>query len=78
MASYGRAVTGTAVMARSANEEKKKKLDIKLGPRPLEHRDVALLPWKRWNFTSVADSAINTFFLLQRRTSDQALSVIEV
>ena len=26
MASYGRAVTGTAVMARSANEEKKKKL----------------------------------------------------
>ena len=25
MASYGRAVTGTAVMARSANEEKKKK-----------------------------------------------------
>ena len=24
MASYGRAVTGTAVMARSANEEKKK------------------------------------------------------
>ena len=26
MASYGRAVTGTAVMARSANEEKKKTL----------------------------------------------------
>ena len=25
MASYGKAVTGTAVMARSANEEKKKK-----------------------------------------------------
>ena len=38
-------------------------LDIKLGPRPLEHRDVALLLscWKRWDFTSVADSAINTW-----------------
>ena len=33
----------------------------KLGPRPLEHRDVALLLscWNRWDFTSVADSAIN-------------------
>ena len=28
MASYGRAVTGTAVMARSANEEKKKKASV--------------------------------------------------
>ena len=38
-------------------------LDIKLGPRPLERRDVALLLscWKRWDFTSVADSAINTW-----------------
>ena len=38
-------------------------LDIKLGPRPLQHRDVALLLscWKRWNFRSVADSAINTW-----------------
>ena len=37
-------------------------LDIKLGPRLLQHRDVALLLscWKRWNFRSVADSAINT------------------
>ena len=33
MASYGRAVTGTAVMARSANEEKKKKT-LKTGSRP--------------------------------------------
>ena len=38
-------------------------LDIKLGPRPLQHRDVALLLscWKRWDFKSVADSAINTW-----------------
>ena len=38
-------------------------LDIKLGPRPLQHRDVALLLscWKRWDFRSVADSAINTW-----------------
>ena len=38
-------------------------LDIKLGPRPLEHRDVALLLscWKRWDSMSVADSAINTW-----------------
>ena len=28
MASHGKAVTGTAVMARSANEEKKKKMCI--------------------------------------------------
>ena len=38
-------------------------LDIKLGPCPLQHRDVALLLscWKRWDFKSVADSAINTW-----------------
>ena len=30
-ASYGRAVTGTAVMARSANEKKKKKKPCQLG-----------------------------------------------
>ena len=38
-------------------------LDIKLAPRPLQHRDVALLLscWKRWDFKSVADSAINTW-----------------
>ena len=38
-------------------------LDIKHGPRPLQHRDVALLLscWKRWDFKSVADSAINTW-----------------
>ena len=31
-------------------------------PRPLQHRDVALLLscWKRWDFKSVTDSAINT------------------
>ena len=38
-------------------------LDIKLGPCPLQHRDVALLLscWKRWDFKSVTDSAINTW-----------------
>ena len=38
-------------------------LDIKLEPCPLERREVALLLscWKRWDTTSVADSAINTW-----------------
>ena len=34
MASYGRAVTGTAVMARSANEEKKKPTTLPPQPEP--------------------------------------------
>ena len=38
-------------------------LDIKLEPCPLERREVALLLscWKRWDTSSVADSAINTW-----------------
>ena len=45
-ASYGRAVTGTAVMARSANEEKKKKISstpaFRQGPRSGEALDGAI------------------------------------
>ena len=39
MASNGKAVTGTAVMARSANEEKKKKLGdpVDSDPTPSQH-----------------------------------------
>ena len=38
-------------------------MDIKLWPRPLQHREVVLLLscWKRWDHGSISDSAINTW-----------------
>ena len=38
-------------------------MDIKLWPRPLQHRDVVLLLscWKRWDHGSISQSAINTW-----------------
>ena len=38
-------------------------MDIKLWPRPLQHRDVVLLLscWKRWDHGSISESAINTW-----------------
>ena len=70
MASNGKAVTGTAVMARSANEEKKKMFGIPNSPRSLDLDDrqgfiasSAMQPKKKKSLSMTALRSLELFWI---------------